>query len=71
MLNEALTGGRAVLDYVTVAKDLAIPEAAARQAAHRLRKRYRELLRDEVAATVETPEEIEDEINRLLAALGT
>jgi len=36
-----------------------------------LRKRYRELLRDEVAATVETPEEVEDEIGRLLQALGT
>jgi len=36
-----------------------------------LRKRYRELLRDEVAATVETPDEAEDEIGRLFQALGT
>ena len=71
LLKETLTGGRATLDYVTVAKDLAISEEGARQAAHRLRKRYRELLRDEVAATVETPDEVEDEIGRLFQALGT
>ena len=41
-----------------------------RQAAHRLRKRYRELLREEVAQTVESPEEVEDEIGRLFEALG-
>ncbi len=71
LLKETLTGGRAALDYVAVANDLAISEEAARQAVHRLRKRYRELLRDEVAATVETPDEVEDEIGRLFQALGT
>lgn len=70
LLKESLTGGRAVLDYSAVASELSMSEEAARQAAHRLRKRYRELLRDEVAATVETADEIEDEIGRLLAALG-
>ena len=70
LLKETLTAGRAALDYVAVAQDLAISEEAARQAAHRLRKRYRELLRDEVAATIETPTEVEDEIYRLFQALG-
>lgn len=71
LLKETLTGGRAVVDYSAVAAELSISEEAARQAVHRLRKRYRELLREEVAATVESDSEVEDEIGRLLAALGT
>jgi RNA polymerase sigma-70 factor (ECF subfamily) len=39
-------------------------------AAHRLRRRYRELLREEVAQTVEAPEDIDDELRNLLVALG-
>lgn len=70
LLKDALTGSRALIDYSTVASELAMSEAAVRQAAHRLRKRYRDLLREEVAATVESDAEIEDEINRLFDALG-
>lgn len=70
LLKETLTGGRAIIDYAVVAANLAVSEEAVRQAAHRLRKRYRELLRDEVAATVETASEVEDEISRLFAALA-
>ncbi|TXT37602.1 MAG: DNA-directed RNA polymerase subunit sigma24 [Planctomycetota bacterium] len=71
LLKETLTGSRAVLDYEAVAEELSMSEEAARQTAHRLRKRYRELLREEVSATVESDEEVEDEIGRLLAAVGT
>ncbi len=71
LLKETLTGSRAVLDYAAIAAELQMSEDAARQAAHRLRKRYRELLREEVAATVESDNEVEDEIGRLLEALGT
>lgn len=71
LLKETLTGGRAAVDYSAVAVELSMTEDAARQAVHRLRKRYRELLREEVAATVESNGEVEDEIGRLLAALGT
>jgi RNA polymerase sigma-70 factor (ECF subfamily) len=70
LLKETLTGGRAAVDYSSVAAELTLTEEAARQAAHRLRKRYRELLRDEVAATVEHDGEVEDEIGRLFDALG-
>lgn len=69
-LKAALTGGRAALDYAAVAAELLISEDAARQAASRLRKRYRELLREEVATTVERDDEVEDEIRRLIEALG-
>ena len=45
-------------------------EGAARTAAHRLRKRYRELLRDEISQTVSEPGEVDGEIRHLIAALG-
>ncbi len=39
-------------------------------AAHRLRQRYRELLREEIANTVASPEEAQEELRHLFAALG-
>ena len=36
-----------------------------------MRKRYRELLRAEIAQTVERPEDVDDEIRDLFAVLGT
>ena len=44
-------------------------ENAVKQAFHRLRQRYRQFLREEVAHTVATPAEIEDELRHLIAAL--
>jgi len=40
-------------------------------AVHRLRQRYRELLRAEIANTVASPDEVDDELRHLFAALGT
>jgi RNA polymerase sigma-70 factor (ECF subfamily) len=37
---------------------------------HRLRKRFRELFREEVAGTVANPADVEDEMRALIAALG-
>ena len=70
LLKQTLTGDRSSFDYLAIATEMQISEDAARQAAHRLRKRYRELLREEVAATVESDNEIEDEIGRLFEAFG-
>jgi DNA-directed RNA polymerase specialized sigma24 family protein len=42
---------------------------AVKVAIHRLRSRYRQLLRDEIAQTVDSPEEFDDEIKQLLSAL--
>lgn len=67
LLKITLTGEQS--SYSDIAVALATSEESARQAAHRLRKRYRELLREEVAQTVETPEEVEDEIGRLFETL--
>ena len=56
--------------YAEVAARLALSEGAVKVAVHRLRERYRELLRAEIAETVAGPEEIEDELRALLAALS-
>lgn len=70
LLKEALSGDRQAIDYPAVSAELGMSEDAVRQAASRLRKRYRELLRDEVAQTVTDPAEIEDELRGLFTALG-
>ena len=66
-----LTGDADVPGYAEVGTQLALSEGAARVAVHRLRQRYRELLRDEIAQTVAEPGQIEDELRHLLAALRT
>jgi len=56
--------------YGDLARQLGMAEGAVRMAAHRLRRRYRELLRQHIAQTVETPEQIEEEIAFLFSAVG-
>lgn len=50
--------------------DLGMDANAVKQAIHRLRERFRDRLRTEVAGTVESVEEIDDEVRLLLAALA-
>ena len=69
-LKGALTGQPTAADYDRAAKALKISPAAAKQAAYRMRKRYRQLFREEVARTVADEAEVDDEIGRLLAILG-
>jgi RNA polymerase sigma factor (sigma-70 family) len=64
-----LTGEATSEDYDRAAVALGISPAAAKQAAYRLRKRYRELLRAEVARTVDREEDVDQEIERLLSGL--
>lgn len=63
-------GDHAGTTYADAAAHLGTTEAAAKMAAHRLRRRFRELLRDEIAQTVATPEEIDDEIRSLFVILS-
>jgi RNA polymerase sigma factor (sigma-70 family) len=56
--------------YEVAARALGISETAAKVAAHRLRRRYREILRAEIAETVAGQQEVDDEIRHLRAALG-
>jgi RNA polymerase sigma-70 factor (ECF subfamily) len=51
--------------YGDVSEELAMNESAVRMAASRLRKRYRELLRDEIAHTVSNADEVDSEIGHL------
>ena len=46
-------------------------EGAVKVAVHRLRRRYRELLKEEIAQTVADPAEIDDELRELFAAVGS
>lgn len=57
-------------DYSPVAQELGMTPGAARTAVYRMRQRFRELLRFEIAQTVADPNEIEDEIRELFAVLG-
>ncbi len=64
-----LTGETGTLSYNEVAKELNMADGAVKVAVHRMRRRYREILKEEVAGTVAGPEETEDEIRYLLAAV--
>lgn len=70
LLKTSLGGDRERLPYATIAQELGISEEAARQSASRLRKRYRELLRAEVASTLANEDDVDAEIRGLFAILG-
>lgn len=69
-LSGSLTAEREDVSYEQLARELGTGAAAIKRLLHQLRKRYRQLLRDEVAGTVEKPEEVEDELRYLVAALA-
>jgi DNA-directed RNA polymerase specialized sigma24 family protein len=54
-----------------MAAELNMNEIALKQAFHRFRQRYRQALREEIAHTVATPGDVEDELRHLIAALRT
>jgi RNA polymerase sigma-70 factor (ECF subfamily) len=64
-----IIGERSELTYPAVAARLESTEGAVKMAAHRMRRRYRELLREEIAQTVGGPGEVGDEIRKLFHAL--
>lgn len=57
--------------YAEAAAELGLSAVAARQTVSRMRKRYRELLRAEVASTLDEGEDVEAELQRLFAALAS
>jgi RNA polymerase sigma-70 factor (ECF subfamily) len=65
-----LTGDRRAKSYGELAAKLNTTEAALKMAVSRMRRRYGELLRAEIASTVSTPEEAEDEMRALFSALN-
>jgi RNA polymerase sigma-70 factor (ECF subfamily) len=69
-LEAGLTGEMTPGLYANWAADLNMSEGAVKVALHRLRRRFGELLRSEVAYTVADPEEVAEEIRHLLAAIS-
>jgi RNA polymerase sigma-70 factor (ECF subfamily) len=68
-LKDCLGGGPDAAPYKQLAEQLDMTEGAVKVAVHRLRRRCRELLRAEIAETVASPEEIDDELRALFAVL--
>jgi RNA polymerase sigma-70 factor (ECF subfamily) len=68
-LKPFLAGDEASRTYAQLAAGLGMTEGAVKVAVHRMRRRYRELLRQEIAGTVASPEEVADEIRHLLSCL--
>ncbi|MBI3714494.1 MAG: sigma-70 family RNA polymerase sigma factor [Betaproteobacteria bacterium] len=65
-----LTGEKQAASYAELAVKLGTTEAALKMAVSRMRKRYGELLRAEIANTVSIPEEMDEELRALFAALS-
>ncbi len=65
----ALTGLGIDEQYATIAVACKMTETAVKVAIHRMRNRYRELLRAEVAQTVTSESEVEDELRALMDAV--
>lgn len=65
-----LTGEKRTTSYAELAAKLGTTEAALKMAVSRMRQRYGELLRSEIAMTVSSPEEVEEELRALFAALA-
>lgn len=69
VLKVFLSGDRDAPSFAESGAQLGWSEGAARVAVHRLRQQYRSLLREEIAQTVSSVEEVEDELRHLLAVL--
>jgi RNA polymerase sigma-70 factor (ECF subfamily) len=70
-LSACLTQVESAGSYAEIARELNLTEASVKQAAYRLRARYREILRGEIGKTVSTPEEIDEELRFLFACFGS
>jgi RNA polymerase sigma-70 factor (ECF subfamily) len=69
-LKNCLLADRGTIDYVGVAKQLGVNEGAARVAVHRLRKRFREIYREEISQTLDEGANLDAELRHLAAALA-
>jgi RNA polymerase sigma factor (sigma-70 family) len=69
-LKRFLAVGSQETPYAAAAAELGVSEGTLRVTVHRLRKRFRELFREEIGHTVASAEDLEEEFRHLLAALG-
>lgn len=65
-----LIEGRDAAPFAEAALRLNVTEASLKWAVHKMRKRYGEIFREEIANTVSSPEEIEDEIRHLFSVMA-
>jgi RNA polymerase sigma-70 factor (ECF subfamily) len=70
VLSVCLAAEREDVSYAKFSKTLSLSEVATKSLVHRLRARYRALVREEVAQTVAEPDEIEDELRYLCSVLS-
>ena len=70
ILKNCLLAGRGEIEYAAVASQLGVNEGAARVAVHRLRKRFREIYREEISQTLAVGADVEGELRHLAAALS-
>jgi RNA polymerase sigma-70 factor (ECF subfamily) len=70
-LKPFLTSGSGAIPYAEAAATLNLSEAAARVAVHRLRRRYRELLREEISQTLSDPAQVAEEMRALFSSFST
>jgi RNA polymerase sigma-70 factor (ECF subfamily) len=64
------SGDESTLAYGDAAQRLELPENTVKSHVHRLRRRYRQLVREEIAQTVSSEAEIEEEIRFLLRVVA-
>ena len=70
-LKPFLMSGAGDIPYAQAAEQLGLSEGAVRVTVHRLRRRYRELLREEIAHTLSNPAQVEEELRSLFAAFAS
>ncbi len=69
-LKPFLQGDTSGGSYAEVAAKLQLSEPAVKSAIHRLRRRYAEMIREEIAQTVASEAEVNDEVRHLISALA-
>jgi DNA-directed RNA polymerase specialized sigma24 family protein len=69
-LERFLPGEEDPPSYAQAAAQLGVPEGTLKAEVHRLKRRYGQLLRQEVAQTVASPGQIDDELRHLIRVLG-
>lgn len=70
VLKGFLLGERGDVPYATVADQLGTSEQGVKSAVHRLRQRFRDTFREEVARTVANPAEVDDELRHLIRVMA-
>ncbi len=70
-LSSSLTAERDDVSYAPLARELAVGTPEIKKLLHQLRLRYRQLLREEVAETIDNPGDVDAELHYLIAALAS